>query len=75
MPTPLTDFGVPLLVTAFLAYTSLYDVSAAQALAAWFLCWIPWHAYRDWLRGDRRKIPLFVLISAMFWLAYAMPLF
>ena len=74
-PTPIVDVGVPLLVTAFFAYTSSYDVSVAQAVAALLLCWMPWAAYRNWLRGDRNKIPLFAFLAAMFWLAYAVPFF
>jgi hypothetical protein len=74
-PTPIVDVGVPLLVTAFFAYTSSYDVSMAQAVAALLLCWIPWAAYRNWLRGDRNNIPMFALLAAMFWLAYAVPFF
>ena len=73
--TPIVDLGVPLLVTAFFAYTSSYDVSMAQIVAAFLLCWIPWAAYRNWLRGERKRIPLFALLGAMFWLAYAVPLF
>jgi hypothetical protein len=74
-PTPLADFGVPLLVTAFFVYTSPAVISVAQGVAAWILCWMPWHAYRNWLHGQRHKIPLFALLGTMFWLAYAVPLF
>ncbi len=67
--------GVPLVITAVLWATSLYDVSLPQAIAAFILCWIPWAAYREWVRGTREKIPLFVLIGIMYWMAYAIPLF
>jgi hypothetical protein len=59
----------------FFAHTSHYSVTVLQASAALLLCWIPWAAYRNWLRGDRKKIPLFALVSAMFWLSYGLPLF
>jgi hypothetical protein len=36
---------------------------------------MPWAAYRNWLRGNRDKIPLFALLAALFWLAYSVPLF
>lgn len=74
-PTFIADIGVPLVITAFFDYTSSYDISLAQAVAAFLLCWMPWAAYRKWLRGERQKIPLFAFLAAMFWLAYAVPLF
>src|ERR1700740_1292837 len=67
--------GVPLIVTAALWATSLYDTTLPQVIAALILCWIPWAAYRKWVSGGREKIPLFVLIGAMYWMAYAVPLF
>ncbi|OLE25637.1 MAG: hypothetical protein AUI36_32495, partial [Cyanobacteria bacterium 13_1_40CM_2_61_4] len=73
--TPLIDVAVPLLVTTFFAYTSSYSISLPQFAAAWLLCWMPWRAYRGWLRGKRQEIPLFALLGAIFWLAYAVPLF
>jgi hypothetical protein len=72
---PVLNVAVPLLVTALLAYTSFYTVSLPQFAAAWLLCWMPWKAYRDWLRGKRQEIPLFAMLGACFWLAYAVPLF
>lgn len=67
--------GVPLIITAALWATSLYDATLPQVIAAFILCWIPWAAYREWVRGTREKIPLFVLIGVGYWLAYAVPLF
>jgi hypothetical protein len=67
--------GIPLIITAVLWATSLYDVTLPQVIAAFILCWIPWAAYQEWVRGPREKIPLFVLIGVMYWLAYALPLF
>ena len=72
---PVVDLGVPLFLTAGLAYTSSYEVSVVQGVFAFLLCWMPWGAYRHWLRSDRRTIPLFPLLGAMFWMAYAVPLF
>src|SRR5260370_28816746 len=71
----LLDAGVPLIITAVLWATSLYDATLPQVIAAFILCWIPWAAYQKWVRGTREKIPLFVLIGVMYWLAYAVPLF
>jgi hypothetical protein len=67
--------GIPLIITAVLWATSLYEVSLPQVIAAFILSWIPWAAYREWFRGTRETIPLFALISAVYWLAYAVPLF
>jgi hypothetical protein len=67
--------GVPLLITAALWATSINEITLPQNIAAFVLCWIPWAAYRAWSRGTRQTIPLFFLVGAMFWLAYAVPLF
>src|ERR1700756_346707 len=67
--------GVPLLITAALWATSINEITLPQNIAAFVLCWIPWAAYREWSRGTRQTIPLFFLVGAMFWLAYAVPLF
>ena len=71
----LLSSGGPLVVTGLLWATSLYDVTLPQIVAAFILCWIPWAAYQEWARGTREKIPLFVLIGAMYWMAYAVPFF
>lgn len=71
----LIDVALPAFLTAVLAYLSSYEVSMTQGVLAFILCGIPWIAYRQWLRSDRNNIPLFALLAAMFWLAYAVPLF
>lgn len=67
--------GVPLLVTAFLWATGSTELSLSEILAALILCWIPWASYQQWYRGSRQEIPLFSMIAAMYWVAYALPLF
>jgi hypothetical protein len=67
--------GIPLVVTAALWATSSNDVSLPQIVAAFILCWIPWAAYRRWSKGMREGIPLLFLVGAVYWLAYAVPLF
>ena len=67
--------AVPLIITAALWATRLYDATLPQIIAAFTLCWIPWASYQEWVRGTREKIPLFVLICVMYWTAYAVPLF
>ena len=67
--------GVPLALTLLLWLSSPYEVSMSQAGAAFILAWVPWALYQEWKQGDRREIPLFVFITGMFWLSYAVPLF
>jgi hypothetical protein len=67
--------GVPLVVTGLLWWSSPYEVSPLQGFAAFILAWIPWASYRKWNQGDRREILFFGLIAAMYWTAYALPLF
>src|SRR6266704_1398614 len=67
--------GIPIAITAALWWWTPYEVSFPQVGAAFILAWIPWAFYMKWNHGERREIPLFVLIAGMFWLAYALPLF
>jgi O-antigen polysaccharide polymerase Wzy len=67
--------GVPAIITAALWATSINKITLPQLIAAFALCWIPWAAYRVWSGGTREGIPLFFLVSAMYWVAYAIPLF
>ena len=67
--------GPPLIVTAALWATSLNDVSLPQIVAAFILFWMPWAAYQGWRIGTRTTIPLFCFLGAMYWAAYALPLF
>jgi len=71
----LIDVAVPAGFTIILAWLSSHEVSITQGTLAFLLCWMPWRAYRNWLRGDRKNIPLFALLGTMFCLAYAVPLF
>jgi hypothetical protein len=67
--------GPPLIVTAALWATSLNDVSLPQIVAAFILFLMPWAAYQGWRIGTRTTIPLFCFLGAMYWAAYALPLF
>jgi hypothetical protein len=71
----LIDIAVPACVTAILTWLSSHELSIAQGALAFLLCLLPWKAYRNWLRSDRKNIPLFALLATMFFLAYAVPLF
>ena len=67
--------GAPLIITVALWSSSFYDTTASQIIAVFILSWIPWAAYQEWRRGPKEKIPLFALISAMYWIAFVIPLF
>lgn len=71
----LIDLAVPVVLTTILASLTPYAVTMTQGILAFVLCWIPWAAYRTWLRSERNNIPLFALLATMFWVAYAVPLF
>jgi hypothetical protein len=73
--TALFYAGFPIVITAVLWSTSINEISLVQMIAAFILCWIPWSAYQKWSCGSREGIPLFFLISAMYWVSYALPLF
>src|ERR1700735_2602010 len=71
----LFHLGAPVVITLVLWGTSLHDTTVPQIAAAFILSAIPCVAYQKWLRGPKEQIPLFVLISIMYWIAYAIPLF
>ena len=54
----LIDVAAPAGFTIILAWLSSHDVSITQGALAFLLSWMPWRAYRNWLRGDRKNIPL-----------------
>src|ERR1035437_3582228 len=71
----LFSVGAPLIITFVLWGTSLRDTTIPQIAAAFILSAIPWVAYQKWLRGPKDRIPLFVLISLMYCIAFVIPLF
>lgn len=71
----LADTLVPACATILLWLSSPYQVSWAQAGAAFLLAWMPWTSYCRWKDGDRAALPLFTFVSGMYWLAYVLPLF
>ncbi len=71
----LLNAGTPALITGFLWATSVCSPSVWQIIAAFGLCWIPWSSYQSWRRQASSEVPLFALISSMYWVGYALPLF
>ncbi len=64
-----------LLFTSGLWLTSSNQITALQFLLSYVLLLIPWVSYLDWRRRKRNGLPVFAMISVMYWLYYALPLF
>lgn len=66
---------VPLLGTLALAATSSNKNSPFQVGIAFLLFAIPWWSYLQWLQDRNRYLPVFALISSVYSLYFAIPLF
>jgi len=69
------NITLPVLITALLYMARLNDVSVTQLILAFILLFIPWHTYVMWRRGGRQSLPVFAMLSFMYWLYYAVPIF
>jgi hypothetical protein len=69
------NFALPLLITALLYTVRVNDVSAIQLVLAFTLLFIPWQTYVTWRQGGRQSLPVFAMLSFMYWLYYAVPVF
>lgn len=67
--------GLPLATMSALWVTRSNDVSLVQLSWAIALLGLPWHAYLDWRSRGRPELPLFAMISFMYFLYYAVPMF
>ena len=65
----------PAAVTALLWFTRLNEVSIVQSIAAFVLLLLTWVSYRRWQRSERRGLPLFSAVAAMYWLYYGLQVF
>lgn len=65
----------PTLITIFLWATSENDVSVWSVGIALVLLCLPWFSYQEWRKTDREELPLFAMISSIYWLYYGFPLF
>lgn len=68
-------FLPPTLATLFLWATSDNDISLVSFVCALTLLILPWYTYQQWRRSSREDLPLFSMISIIYWLYYAFPLF
>lgn len=65
----------PVIVTLFLFLTSENEITVLQFTCALILLLLPCHAYYKWRAGKHDGLPLFAMISIIYWLYYAFPLF
>jgi hypothetical protein len=66
---------LPIVGTLFLWLSRADEVDLIQGTLAFLLLLMPWSAYLRWRNGTRDRLPLFALLSLMYWLYYAVPLF
>jgi hypothetical protein len=66
---------LPVIGTSFLWFTKANDVSLTQLSIALALLIIPSASYNHWRRTEGERIPLFAILSFMYWLYYAVGLF
>jgi hypothetical protein len=65
----------PLLTTLFLWLTSPNEISFLQWMAALVLLCAPWGSYCKWRARKQTDVPLYSMITFIYWLYYAFPLF
>lgn len=71
----LYSLSLPTAVTAFLYWTSDNSITLIQLFCAWLLLLIPWHFFYDWKEKQNTYLPFFSMLSFMYWLYFALPLF
>jgi len=71
----LSTVGVPTVVTVLLYLARLGDVTFVQLVLSYVLLVIPWKSYLNWRRSGQYLLPIFSIISGLYWLYYAVPLF
>ena len=75
----LLNFGIyglpPFLVSLFFYLLSPNDILWIQFALAVLLLQIPWTTYLKWKTRANEKLPVFALISLMYWVYYAVALF
>jgi len=67
--------SLPFGVTLFLWFTRTSEVTFAETLLAAGLIYIPWHSYLQWVKRGEERIPVFAMVSFVYWVYYGLPLF
>jgi hypothetical protein len=65
----------PILISLIFYSLSPNEISRIQLALAFILLQVPWSAYLNWKERTDEKIPVFALISLMYWVYYALSLF
>jgi len=65
----------PILISLIFYFLSPNEISRIQLALAYVLLQVSWSAYLHWKEGSDDKIPVFALISVMYWVYYALSLF
>src|SRR6267378_446217 len=65
----------PILLILIFYSLSPNEISQIQLALAFLLLQMPWSAYLNWKERSDEKIPVFALISGMYWVYYALSLF
>src|SRR6267142_317774 len=65
----------PILISLIFYSLSPNEISRIQFALAYVLLQVPWSAYLNWKERIDEKVPIFALISIMYWVYYALSLF
>jgi len=74
-PKAIKRWALPLAITAFLWFTRSNEITVVQLSLAFFLLCVPWQAYINWKTNTKSYLPLFAMVTFMYWLYYVVPLF
>lgn len=65
----------PIALSVALYFLSLNEISLVQFALAIVLLLIPWTSYLNWKQRREMGLPIFAIISFMYWIYYALSLF
>jgi hypothetical protein len=74
-PRAVSRWALPATVTALLWLMRSNEVTLVQASLALLLIYLPWRSYLTWKSGEKDNLPVFSMITFMYWLYYVLPLF
>lgn len=72
---PLWYVVPPCIITGLLWLSSTNAVNTTQTCLAMVLAIVPWIAFLRWRQNPKHLLPLFALISAMYWLYFGVAMF